>query len=451
MISKLVQKPSVPGFLFAVSLVALLAFLACQPKSSTSGEVGLVWEAWGVIKDSYVEGQTLDSKKVVGNAIAKMLGASGKPAYPFLTELESVRGRPPRDVPKELTDVWRSWVLFREKWPDVELRLLAEAAVQGMLEALSGGSAAHLTPEAYDRAQERLRGTYQGIGAFAVIQDGKLLLSPMEDSPAQKAGLKAGDVILEVNGEPVAAKGLEESVDLVRGPAGTKVTLLVERAGEEKPLEFDVIRGDIDTVSVSRRLLPGAIGYIYISDFRENTPDKILDVLEELKQVDTLALILDLRDNPGGSIEAARKVASQFLSEGLFMYEIDREGNRRDWPIEQGGIAIKELPMVVVVNELTSSAAEAVAGALQDTQRAKILGTRTFGKGSANAFMVLSDGSAIYIPVSHWYTPLGRLIQGAAIAPDIEVFLTAQDRLSERDSQLQEAYNYLDNLLPRFR
>ena len=449
------------GIFLLVSLMASLILVACRTETSTSGETGtsasgeisLVWEAWNLIKGSYVEGDTLDSKQVTGNMIMKMLDASGKPAYPFLTELDDARGRTPGDVPKELTDVWKAWTLFREKWPDVDPRLLENAAVEGMLDTLGDDSVAHLTPEGYDRAQEQLKGTYQGIGAFVTVRDGKVVLSPMEASPAQRAGLKEGDVILEVNGESVEGKSPQEVVEPVRGPAGTKITLLIERPGEEEPLEFDVIRGDIDMVSVDRRLLPGAIGYIYISDFRENTPDRLLDALEELKQIDMLALILDLRGNPGGSVESAQKVASHFLSDGLFMYEINKEGNRKDWPIEEGGLYTdaKNLPMVVLVNKLTGSAAEAVAGALQDAQRASIFGTRTFGKGSANVFERLSDGSAIYIPVSLWYTRLGRLIQSTGIEPDIEVSLTNEDRLVGIDSQLVEAYDYLDEQLPDFR
>ena len=428
-----------------------LAFLVCRPEAGTSGEVSLVWEAWGTIKSSYVEADTVDSKRAASNMIREMLVANDKPVPPFLRELEDVRVRVPRDVPKELGDVWRAWTLFREKWPDVDPSTLADAAVQGLLDILGDDFVEHVTSEGYDRAQEKLKGTYQGIGAFIGILDGKIVLSPMEGSPAQRADLKAGDLILEVDGVPADGISLQDVVDRVRGPAGSKVILLIDRPDEENPLEIPVIRGNIDMVSVDRRLLPGAIGYIYISEFQGNTPDEVLKGLEELKQVDMLALILDLRGNPGGSIESAQDVATQFLSDGLFMYEVDRRGNSKDWPIKDGGIATEGLPMLVMVNEFTGSAAEAVAGALQDAQRAEVLGSRTLGKGSASKFVKLSDGSAIYIPVSYWYTPTGRLIQGIGIEPDINVALTAEDRFLGRDSQLVEAYNYLNSQLPHFR
>ncbi len=462
-----IRKPLAPGILLLVSLpvslIILLGLLSCRPESrvssraslpeQTGSEVSLVWEAWSLVKSSYVEGDTLDSKEAVGNMIMSMLDANEKPAYPFLTELRDVRERPPRHAPRELDDLWKAWVLFQEKWPDVDSKLLADAAIGGMLGVLGDESVAHLSPEAYDRSQERLKGSYQGIGASVTVQNGRIVMFPMENSPALKAGLQVGDMVLEVNGEPVEGKSLQEVVEQVRGPANTKVTLLVERPEEAGPIELDIIRGDIDTISVQRSLLPGAIGYIFISEFLENTSDEALTALEELKQVDMLALILDLRGNPGGSIESAQKVTSQFLADGLFMYEIDKEGNRRDWHIEGEGIAtdVDGLPMVVLVNGVTGSAAEAVAGALQDTKRATVMGKTTFGKGSANVFEKLSDGSAIYISVSHWFTPTGRLIQGTGIQPDIEASLTVEDRMSGVDSQLAKAYEYLDEQLPDFR
>ena len=469
MTSLTIPRRSLLGIVLVFLMMAFLSTLSCRRETSTttsetrtttsetrtttSGEVGLVWEAWNLVTSSYVEGRTLDSQEAVGDIIGAMLAESGKDSYPFLTELEDVRVRPPGDVPSELTDVWKAWTLFRQTWPDVDPKLLADAAVEGMLNSLGDESVAHLTPEAYDRARERLRGSYQGIGAFVGIVDGKIILTPMQDSPSERAGLQAGDAMLEVDGESVVGRSVQEVVEQVRGPAGTKVTLLIERPGEEEPVETNVIRGDINMVSVQPRLLPGAIGHIYISDFQENTADEMLDILEQLYRFDILALVLDLRSNPGGSIKSAQNVVSHFLSDGLFMYEIDKNGVRTDWPIEDGGMATdrEKLPMVVLVNGLTGSVAEAVAGALQDTERAKIFGTTTVGKGSASEFIELSDGSAIYIPVSHWYTPSGRLIQNTGIKPDVEIPLTAEDRLIDVDAQLGEAYEYLDSLLPAFR
>ena len=434
-----------------LSVFAAIFLVSCRPENgaATSDESSVIWEAWSHITESYVKGDSLDSERAAGTMIASMLEVSDKPSYPFLTDLKDTRGRPPTDVPDELKDVWRAWVLFQERWQDLSPSILAEAALDGMLGSLGQGEGAHLTPEAYERAQEQLRGTYQGIGATVALQDGKVVLSPMRGSPAEVAGLEDGDVTLEVDGVPVGEQSIQEIVDRVRGPVGTKLTLLVERTSEEQPLEFNVIRGDIDMDSVDRSLFPGAIGYIVIANFRETTSDEFLDVLEELQQVDMLALILDLRSNSGGSLQSAHQVVSQFLPGGMFMYEIDKDGRRKDWPVLEGGLATEELPLVVLVNEFTGNAAEAVSGALQDSQRATVLGSATAGEGSANEYKKLSDGSAIYFPVSHWYTPADRLIQGNGIEPDLKVELSVEDRVLGIDSQLAEAYRYLDDLLAK--
>ncbi len=448
---KTASRPSRVHVLTAPLCVLLLAsvlLIACgRSDQSYSGEADLVWEAWSVVKSSYVEADELDSEAVTGTMITSMLEASEIPQYPFLTEMESVRGSSVRGVPVELVDVWKAWSLIRLKSPEVQTSLLSSAAIAGMLVSLGDDSVAHLTPEAYQRATQRTTGPYGGIGAYVSVEAGRVVVSPMPDSPAERAGLQDGDVVLEADGQRLGDEGLESVVAMVRGEPGTSLSLLVERAGEPEPIEVRVVRGDIQVGSVDRSLLPGAIGYVIITDFRENTGEELLTALEELKQFDMLALILELRNNLGDSVESARAVASQFIPDGLVMFEIDNGGKRTDWTVNTGGIATEDLPMVVLVNELTASAAEVVAGALQDAERAKVMGTDTLGKGSASEFEELSDGSALYLPVTHWYTPTGSLIQGNGIAPDIELGIIPEDRAAGVDSQLLGAYNYLNEIL----
>ena len=425
------------------------------PTSETSiqptGESSLIWEAWSLVNTSYVDAIILDSKEITGHMVLSMLDAANKSPYPFLVELSDVETDLPDFVLPELADVWKTWVLHRQKWPDIDSGLVAHGAVRGLLDALDDSSVFLLDKQSYAEELERLAGTYEGIGAFVQLVDDRIVLVPMLDSPALAAGLQEGDVLLEVENVAVEGQTLQEVVDRVRGPMGTKVTLLIERDGEEEPLEVQVFRGDIGLTSISRQLLPGAIGYIHISDFRDNTGEEVFTALEEFNALDTLALILDLRSNAGGSIESARDTASQFLNSGLFMYDVDKSGTKKDWPIVDGGIAVEDLPMVVLVNEFTANAAEALAGSLQDAGRAEVMGVRTLGLGSDNVFMELSDGSAIYLPVSHWYTPSGRKITGTGIVPDQEVVLTTEDRTMGVDSQANMAYDYLDAQLPAFR
>ncbi len=440
-------------FPILVSILVLVLVASCGSRRQSSEQLDLVWESWEIVKSSYVVSHALDPEKVTGEMIGHMLEVADKPAYPFLAELEEVSRRAPRDVPPELIDLWRAWVLFGEKWPEVSEQHRAEAAIQGMLTALPDISAArHLNPEAYSRAKEDLTGSYEGIGAVVQIQDGyPTIVELMEDKPAEKAGLQPGDAIHDVDGVSVKDLPVEEAIKLVRGRTGTKVTLLVAREGEEELQEINVTRGAIEVLSVEVQLLPGGIGYMYIAEFRLSTGDEVLDALEALNTTDFLALILDLRGNPGGSLEAARDVASQFIPDGLFMYAIDKEGNREDWFIDKGEAFKENLPIAVVVSEFTASAAEALAGALQDRKQATIIGVETFGKGSASAYQELSDGSALYLPVAKWFTPNGNQFQGRGITPDILVDITAEDLALGRDSQIIEAYNYLDNLLPPFR
>ena len=434
-------------FLAAILLVAV----ACIQPSKDADELSLMWEGWDHIKSSYVDSESLDLEEVNRSIVSAMLEVVEEPSYPFLTELKEVK-RVPSRVPGELSDVWRAWKLLRERWPEVDPKLLSDAALQGMMNSLGDPSAEHLAPEAYSRAQESLTGSYEGIGAYVgTAEDNVVILGVMEASPAERAGLQAGDIVQQVNGESLEGLTLQESVDKVRGPQGSKVSLVVERV-EEGTIDLQIVRGAIDIPTVDVQLFPGAIGYILISRFSQNTGDEFLDALETLQKAEALALILDLRSNPGGSIEAARIVSSQFLDGGLFMYEENREGERKDWLVEEGGIAVeKDFPIAVLVNQATASAAEAVAAALQDRERASVVGVRTVGKGSANQFMKLSNGAALYVPVSHWFTPTGRAIQGQGIEPDIPVALSQADVFSGQDTQLRSAYDYLDEQLPPFR
>jgi len=450
-----------PQALASLAVIVLALVLACGSNGETAGprdDIALAWEAWEKIDGAYANRESLEIEAVIEGALRGMAALADGLSYPFLTEVGRVRGQVPPEVPAELADVWRGLLVHQRRWPDIELTDLVAAAIGGMVDGLGNPSAGFLDAEDYpqvkDQVEERLEGEYRGIGARVVNQNDQILLFPFPDTPAEKAGIKAGDVLLAVEGEPMAGKGLEEVVELVAGPQDSKVTLLVERNGEVDPLELTVFRDNISLPSVSRQLTPGGIGHIYVSIFRDNTGEQVFEALEELNRFDLLALILDLRSSSGGSEQAAADVAGQFLPEGsLFMYTVDRQGNRQDLTASEDleRVELGEVPMVVLVNESTVGEAEAVAAVLQESERAVVMGTRTFGKGGTYSFVELSDGSAIYIPTRLWYTPLGKALGRNGLEPDLLVESRPDSSGVSGESQFNQAYQYLNDQLPPFR
>ena len=442
------------------AILALVVLAGCQGRPSASDGSNpeqVVWEGWTVIKDSYVGSNSLDSERVAGDIIVGMLDAAEKPHYPFLTEMAEYRRRPPGSVPREFTDVWRAWQVFRQTWPEVDPAVLADAALTSMMASLENDDAvsSYLNAEDYQRSQEEEREvSYQGVGAVMSMEDGSLtVVSLMSDAPAERAGLQRNDVILEVDGALVSGKELPEATANIRGPSGSRVTLLIQRPTETEPREVSVTRGMVNVPTVDMSLLPSSVGYLYIQAFYDHTLDEVLDALETFNELETLGMVLDLRSNQTGSIELARDVAAQFLPGGLFSYQMDNQQNRTELHLADGtaGVLGEDVKLVVLVNEGTAEAAEALAGALQDSGRGVVMGDPTRGRGSTNSYVTLSNGGALHFPISYWYTPSGRAINTEGIQPDFAASLTQEDLIMNRDSQLARAYEYLDQSLPAFR
>ena len=443
----------------ALALLALVFSVACGSSDSpeeteTRRDYALVWEAWDQIDQSYAGRVDLDLEAVVGSTLASLLELADGAGYPFLTQVGRLRGQPPSQVPKELTDVWRALLLHQDRWPEIGQADVIEAAISGMVRGLEEPSTVYFTPQDYAQARESLEGslegTYLGIGASVAEEDGQVLLFPFTGGPADKAGVEDGDALVEVDGVPVAGLDLQEIVDMVAGlpgtEAGSKVSLLLERDEEPEALVIDVFRNEVELLSVDYQLLRGGIGYIRIISFRENTADRLYAALEEFNRFETLALIVDLRANPGGSLEAAHGVAGHFLPPGtLFISQQERGGSQENLKVgaDPDRPPLSDPELVVLIDDQTVGEAEAVAAALQDADRAVILGTSSFGKGSGNEFVELTDGSAIYLPTSRWFRPSGQPIAGVGVEPDM--FVTGQD------AQVGRAYEYLDQLLPAFR
>ena len=445
------------ALLTALTLVVLAGCQGRPAASDGSSPEQVVWEGWAVIKDSYVDGNSLDSEQVVGDIIVGMLDAAEKPHYPFLTEISDFRRRPPGSVPSEFADVWRAWHLFRQTWPEVDPAVLADAALASMMASLENDDrvSSYLNAEDYQRSQEEEREvSYQGVGAVMSMADGSLtIVSLMSDAPAERAGLQRNDVILEVDGIPVSGDEVSDATENIRGPSGSRVTLLIQRPTETEPREVSVTRGMVNVPTVDMSLLPSSVGYLYIQAFYSHTLDEVLDALETFNELETLGMVLDLRSNQTGSLELARDVAAQFLPDGLFSYQMDSEENRTELHLAQEAASVldDDVKLVVLVNEGTAEAAEALAGAIQDSGRGVVMGDPTRGRGSTNSYVSLSNGGALYFPISYWFTPSGRAINPEGIQPDVSASLTQEDLVMNRDSQLQRAYEYLDQSLPAFR
>jgi carboxyl-terminal processing protease len=322
---------------------------------------------------------------------------------------------------KVLADVFA--IVERNYVEPVKANNLINGAINGMLETLDPHSN-YMAPEVYKEMQTETRGSFGGIGFEITIRDKVLtVVAPIEDTPASRAGIQSGDMILRIDGKSTKDMTLMEAVKLMRGPQGTQVTITVMRQGFTEPKDFTMTRAVIPIRSVRFKTLEPGYGYIKVSQFIERTFSDLENALKKIesKEKPLKGLILDLRNNPGGLLEQAVKVADLFLESGMIVYTEGRvEGQKMKFFVQKKE-KVQEYPMIVLVNGGSASASEIVAGALQDQGRAVILGTQTFGKGSVQTIIPLEDGSALRLTTARYYTPNGRSIQAQGIAPDIAV------------------------------
>ena len=353
----------------------------------------------------------------------------------------------PSEVPEELRVVWEVWALLTREHvdrSDLDPEVFAEAAIKGMLEALGDPHTNYVRPEAFQIASGDLEGRFEGIGAnVSMRRDGKLqIVAPLKGSPAEAAGLKPGDLVLEVNGEDIVGLSLLEAVARIRGPRGSEVRLLVQHLFAIDPVEIVVIRDVIPLASVLLRSEPGdRIAHIRVTVFYADTAEKLAQTIREAVDAGAQGLILDVRDNPGGLLSSVVDVTSQFLEDGLILYEVDGSGQRTNWNVRRGGEAT-DIPLVVLTNGFSASASEILVGAIQDHNRGTVVGGTTFGKGSVNILRRLRNDGGLYITKGRWFTPTGRLIEGQGLDPDIEV--VARDRQTAEAMQLEKALEVLE-------
>lgn len=328
---------------------------------------------------------------------------------------------------------------------DIDIKKLIQGAIRGMLSELDDPYSRYLDPIAFQREKENMFiGHFDGLGIIITIVEEQLtVISPIEDTPAYQAGIKAGDDIIEIDGELTKGMSLDEAVNILRGEKGTVVSLKIQRGESKELLDINITRDTIIVEAVKDKILEsGQVGYIRISTFNANTGPELREVLDRFTNLSLEGIIVDLRNNPGGLLESSIDVASQFVKQGAIVKITGRNNITKVY--DSQGNDYPEWPLVVMVNNGSASASEIVAGAVQDADRGVILGESTFGKGLVQQVYSLSDDSGVTISTSEYYTPKGRVINHIGIEPDITIPVPLDDKgESEEDIQLEEAIDLL--------
>jgi len=330
-----------------------------------------------------------------------------------------------QNLSEELEIIWEAYEILSNEYIDkdnLKSEKLAEEAIRGMLNSLNDPYTSYVPPETFKIDQESFMGHFGGIGANVEASpdnNGILITKPLPNTPAEDAGIKAGDRIIRIDGEDSTKMTLNEAVNKIRGKKGTPVNLTIKRIGVENELDITIIRDTIDTPSVDTYEVPETdFVRIIISQFTATTHDEIISIFEKYTSQNKNGFILDLRGNPGGLLSSTVDVASLFIDEGLITYEITSDGNRENWKVRKTE-DYSNIPIVTLVDRYSASGSEVLAGALQDHNRSVIIGEKTFGKGSVNMMSSLSNEGGIYVTIGRWYTPDGRQIEGKGITPDV--------------------------------
>jgi carboxyl-terminal processing protease len=358
----------------------------------------------------------------------------------------------PTDVSSLFEPFWQTWEIVHDSYVDqpVDNTLLMQGAIRGMLASLDDPHTSYMDPEMYALEEQSLAGEYEGIGAY-IDTSGEYveIISPITGSPAEAAGLKSGDLIVGIDGEDMTGVSGDVVHSLILGPAGTDVTLTIKRESLEEPFDITITRAKIVVPSVESRMLEDQdnLAYVRINIFGEETADDLRSQLRDLLKNNPRGLVLDLRGNGGGYLDTAIEVVSEFVDNGVVVYEEYGDGTRDSYEVKPGGLAT-EIPLVVLVDEGTASASEITAGAIQDYERGILVGTTTYGKGSVQNWLALvNDQGAIRVTIARWLTPKGRQINEVGIEPDYTVEFTEEDITNENDVQLKKAIELLNDLI----
>lgn len=440
--------------IIVASFFATVERLQTPPGAAVPPELAKVWEVYQTVKADYAGVEPVEMARLTDGAVKGMVSAMEREKGTLLPP-GSYDSRAP-----DLEGVWQAWEIIEGELDGtgsgVTADELEDAAIQGMLAGLGNPHTAYMDADRFALEESSLESSFEGIGAYVDLVGPYLTVTDIiSGTPAKASGLQAGDVILEADDQPLQGMSITEAVLLIRGAEGTDVTLLIRRPSEDEPRHVTITRGVVEEPSVNWAPVDGSpqIAHIEIREFLDNTDDRLRDALGEILAGDIRGVIVDVRRNPGGLLTATVGVVSQFLGEGLVLYHVDSSGNRKEFPVREGGMAL-EIPLVVLGDSFSASGSEVLIGALQDHGRATVIGTRTFGKGSVNELRKLEDGSGLYLTSALWYTPDGRLIEGEGLEPDIVVEneqVIRWDgqalRLDTVDRQLPAAVDFLERKL----
>jgi len=341
---------------------------------------------------------------------------------------------------QQLNTVDEAWDVISRNYVDkskVDSTKLSRGAVKGMVDALNDPYTTYLDPESYRLNITNQQGSFGGIGATVGVRDGQVIIvAPIPGTPAEKAGIKAGDAILAVNGESTEGLSIEEVVLRIRGQEGTSVTVTIRHQGDTQMEDLTIVRAEIDVPSVVSEMR-NSIAYVQVHFFSARTDEELTPVLSGLVKAGATGIILDLRSNPGGPVDTVVDIASHFVDRGVVLYIVDNAGHETSYPVKSTAVKTT-LPVVLLTDNFSASGSEVLSGFFQDMKRGVVAGTQTFGKGSADQWYQLSDGSAIYLTTSRWLTPNRRLIEGKGITPDFKLDLKGDDLVNW-------AIDYLNN------
>ncbi|MFV1949565.1 MAG: S41 family peptidase [Anaerolineales bacterium] len=415
------------------------------------------WVIIGILGGLFIIVSSFSAGAVVGNLILPQIGPawfnqpaeSPHPVYPGKDP--DTDSTIPGSTDELFIPFWETWDIVHNQYIDqpVDDLALMRGAISGMLDSLGDQHTSYMDPDQYMQSNMPLDGEYEGIGAWVDTTSEYLtIISPMPNSPAEKAGLIPGDEVIMIDGEDMT--GIDGSLVIrkVLGPAGSTVVLTIRRESEPMPFDVTIVRGKISIPSVESEMLDNRIGYVHIITFGQDTRNELRNQLEEILAQDPVGLIVDLRNNGGGYLQTAVEVGSEFIGEGVILYEdYGADEGVKEFLVLSGGLAT-EIPMVLLVNEGSASASEIVAGAIQDYQRGPLIGATTFGKGSVQNWIELkNEQGAVRVTIARWLTPDKRQIHEFGLEPDYLVEFTEDDFLNDLDPQLDKAMEILLDLI----